>query len=157
MYTMMPYRSRRDSNALRRSPLFDDRLFRSFFDMNDWMGNVGFRVDIRDLKDRYLLEAEMPGVAEDQINLTVDNDVLTISADLAAHDEQESDRCCYSERRSGHIERSFNLEGISQDGITADYKNGMLYVTLPKEQPEPPKTARKIAIGCGEAKPNQNN
>ena len=44
------------------------------------------------------------------------------------------------------MERSFNLEGIDADNIKADYRNGVLLVTLPKEQPTPKKEAKKIEI-----------
>ncbi|MBR5028088.1 MAG: Hsp20 family protein [Bacteroidales bacterium] len=88
MYTMMPYRSHR--LAQRPASLFDDRFFRSFFDMNDWMGNAGFRVDIHDNEKDYVIEAELPGVTEDQINLSVENDTLTISADM--HSERTDEK-----------------------------------------------------------------
>ena len=148
LYSMMPYRSRHHmSNESRMPSLFDDRFFRSFFDMNDWMGNAGFRVDIHDDSDHYTLEAELPGVTEDQINLTVENDMLTIAADL--HSERKDEKNYYSERRVGHVSRSFSLDGINQDGISAEYKNGILYVTMPKTQPAEPAGVRRIAIGHG--------
>ena len=148
MYTMMPYRSHRNLSQDRRLPsLFDDRFFRSFFDMNDWMGNMGFRVDIHDADDHYTLEAELPGVAEDQINLSVENDTLTISADTQT--ERKDEKAYYSERRVGHVSRSFSLEGIDQERISADYKNGILTVNLPKAQPEETPGARRILIGHG--------
>ena len=148
LYSMMPYRSHRLPQQMDRMPsLFDDRFFRSFFDMNDWMGNMGFRVDIHDAGDHYEMEAELPGVSEDQINLTVENDTLTVSADMQS--ERKDEKAYYSERRVGHVSRSFSLEGIDQDHITADYKNGILTVTMPKTQPTPETGARRIAIGHG--------
>ena len=108
LYSMMPYRSHHNLPQEKRMPsLFDDRFFRSFFDMNDWMGNVGFRVDIHDDNDHYTLEAELPGVKEDQINLTVENDTLTIAADMQS--ERKDEKAYYSERRVGHVSRSFTL------------------------------------------------
>ena len=153
LYSMMPYRSHHNLPQERRAPsLFDDRFFRSFFDMNDWMGNnMGFRVDIHDDGDHYTLEAELPGVSEDQISLTVENDTLTIAADMLA--ERKNEKAYYSERRVGHVSRSFSLDGIDDEHITADYKNGILYVTLPKTQPAEPAGARRIAIGHGEEAP----
>ena len=85
-------------------------------------------------------------MAEDNINLTVDGDVLTISADISSETKDERQNYYYSERRTGHVERSFNLEGIDQDGITANCKNGILYVDSPKQKPVPEITARKIQI-----------
>ena len=64
MYTMIPFRSRRDLSAP-MNDLFNDRFFRSFFDMGDVVGAAGFRVDMREQPDAYLLEAELPGVKQD--------------------------------------------------------------------------------------------
>ncbi len=156
LYSMMPYRAHRNLPQEKRLPsLFDDRFFRSFFDMNDWMGNAGFRVDIHDDDDHYTLEAELPGVKEDQINLTVENDALTIAADMQS--ERRDEKAYYSERRVGHVSRSFSLEGIDQDHITADYRDGVLYVSLPKTQPAEPVGARRIAIGRGEGQETVKN
>ncbi len=151
MYTIVPFRGRRALSVPRQlNSLFDDRFFRSFFDMSDMMGSsglsCGFRVDIKDQKDSYVLEAELPGLTEDQINLSVDENTLKISAETKASGEENDSEYYYRERRYGHCERSFNLEGIKQDGIQAEYKNGILYVTLPKQMPEPKKAERRIAI-----------
>lgn len=143
MYNMVPYRMRRPTM---QPSLFDDRFVRSFFNMNDMMSSMGFRVDIRENDTNFLLEAELPGVDEKNIELTVDNDVLTISADL--NEERKDERSCYSERRYGHMTRAFNVEGVDQEKIVASHKNGILYVTLPKLQPEEKKSARRIAINA---------
>ena len=147
MYSMMPYRNHHSMVSHRTPSLFDDRFFRSFFDMNDWMGNMGFRVDIHDNEKDYTIEAELPGVTEDQIDLTVENDTLTISADMQS--QRTDEKAYYSERRVGHVSRSFSLDNIDQEKITADYKNGILFVTLPKQEPVKAPGARRIAIGSG--------
>lgn len=144
MYNMVPNRMHRRPSML--PSLFDDRFVRSFFNMNDMMGSFGFRVDIRENDTNYLLEAELPGVDEKNIDLTVENDVLTISADL--NEERKDEHNCYSERRYGHVTRAFNLEGIDQEKIVASHKNGILYVTLPKLVPQEKQTARHIAINA---------
>ncbi|HPF86633.1 MAG TPA: Hsp20/alpha crystallin family protein [Candidatus Limiplasma sp.] len=144
MYTMVPYR--RHLNRELTAPFVADRFFRSFFDMNDMVGTAGFRVDVREDDNAYQLEAELPGVPKDKINLSVEDNVLTISADLNDEKKEEGKGYVYSERRSGHVERSFNLEGINAEGIAADYKHGVLLVTLPKIAPEPKAEPKKIAI-----------
>ena len=150
MYTLVPYR-RNLTRELSR-PFFGDNWLRSFFDMGDVVTNAGFRVDIREDEAAYHLEADLPGVPKDKLNVTVDEGILTISADLKEERKEEEGACyLYSERRSGHVERSFNLEGINADAISADYQNGVLQLTLPKVQPTPKKEARKIDIG-GEEK-----
>ena len=146
MFSMMPYCS---SKPVHYEPM-TDRFLRSFF---DWapMNPAGFRVDVKENEDAYTLEAELAGVKKDEIQISVDHDVLTISADMNAEKKEQKDSYVYSERRSGHVSRSFSLEGIDQESIQADYKDGVLTVTLPKAKPETPKTARTIAIGGGEA------
>lgn len=147
MYSMVPFH-----NSLRRAGNFlsDDRLFRSLFDMSDWIGNAGFRVDIRENDASYLLEAELPGVDEKDIELSVQGGEMTISALLNA--EAQDERNCYCERRCGHVSRTFSLDNVDESKIVASHKNGILYVTLPKIKPEAKKEARKICINanCGQ-------
>ena len=141
MYTMIPF----NRTLLNRpNSLFDDRFFRSFFNMNDCLAGQGFRVDIRENENDYVLEAELPGLRRDAIDLSVENNTLTVSADY--NSEKKDERNYYSERRTGHVQRSFSLDGIREDAIRASYRDGILYVTLPKAQPDKPAGARKIAI-----------
>lgn len=145
MYSLIPFR--RNVNRDLVTPFVSDRFFRSFFDMSDLMGPAGFRVDVREDENAYMLEAELPGVGKDKINLTVDDDTLIISADLNEEKKEERAGYLYSERRTGRVERQFNLEGIKVDEIAANYDNGVLSVTLPKEKAEETKKdARKIDI-----------
>ena len=127
-------------------PMFDDRFFRSFFDMNDFNGASGFKVSIKDKKDFYELEAELPGAAEDQIEIEVLEGLLTISANVDVSQSEEKDDYIYSERRRGRFQRSFNVENVKEDEITASYKNGILLVNLPKKEEEKPSQKRRIAI-----------
>ena len=142
MYSMTPYRHRRELTR----PLMNDRFFRSFFDMGDMVGPAGFRVDVREQDDAYILEAELPGVKPADVSLTTEDDVLTISADINTSTQSDRNGYLYSERRTGHMERRFSLEGIRQEDITATSRDGILTVTLPKSQPEPAKAPRKIEV-----------
>ena len=120
-------------------------LWNSFFEpFNQSLNHQGtFRVDIRELENAYLLEAELPGVSEENISVQVDEDVLSISADMNLENKDET--CMYSERQRGHMERSFQLEGVNQDGITAQLDQGLLRITLPKLEARRPEV-RRIAI-----------
>jgi HSP20 family protein len=147
MFTMVPYRRFLSSPAKILDSMLSDPFFRQ--PANEGAFANGFRVDIREKDDAYYMEAELPGMTEDQINLTVDDNMLTISGDIQTENRQEDGNRYYCERRTGHVERSFNLDGIDLENISAHYKNGILYVTLPKDKPVE-KTVRKIAIGSGE-------
>ena len=151
MYTMVPYRSRREVSRPVMNDLFSDRFFRSFFDMGDMVGSAGVRVDVKEQPEAYILEAELPGVKPENVTLTAEDDVLTIAADLNTEKKTEREGYLYSERRSGHMERRFSLEGIRQEDISARSENGVLIVTLPKAKPEPARAARRIAIGGAQA------
>ena len=146
MYTMVPYRTRRNVARPVMNDLLDDRFFRSFFDMGDVVGAAGFRVDVREEGDAYILEAELPGVKPEDVSLTTEDDVLTIAADVNNDKQTHHDGYLYSERRTGHMERRFQLEGIRQEDISASCANGVLTVTLPKAKPAAAPTARRIAI-----------
>ena len=149
MYTMMPYRR---SAARPMTPFLSDRFFRSFFDMTDLAGSPGFRVDVKEHDDHYTLEAELPGVHMEDITLSLEDDVLTIAADVNQEKREQKESYLYSERRSGHMERRFSLEGVVQEDVSASYRDGVLTVHLPKAKPQAEKTARRIAI-TGETHP----
>ena len=151
MLTMIPYRRFMNRASSTANSIFSDPFLRPFFEGMNGVSRPGFRVDIRENENAYLIEAELPGLTQDQINLTMNEDVLTISADYQSEDRQEESGRIYTERRSGHMERSFHMENINENGITANYKNGILYLNLPKEQPEE-KVVRKIPIQAEESK-----
>lgn len=141
MYNMIPYR-RSMSTAI--PSLFNESFLRDFFGDTP---TPGMKVDVREDENGYLLEADLPGVDKEHINLEVHNGVLTISADMNTEKREEKKNYVYSERRSGHMERSFNLEGVDENGITADYANGVLSVCLPKQHVEETPEVRRIEIG----------
>ena len=139
MYTLLPSR---------RSTLYrpGSDFIRSFFDVTDMFRPVNLHVDVKEEDGFYKLEADLPGVSKDQINLSVKDDCLMISADVNQEKKEQTKGYLYSERYSGHVERSFNMEGIDTANLTASYENGVLTVTLPKQSIEEKPLARKIDI-----------
>ena len=137
---MIPYTNRNSSSLM---DLFDE-FERSVFGENG-RRLPAFSTDIRDEGDHYLLEAELPGFRKEDIDLDVKDGLLTISASHQESSETRQDNYLCRERRSGSFSRSFNLDGIQEDGITASYNDGVLELTLPKRQEALPQS-RKIAI-----------
>ena len=128
MYTMIPYRAA--SNAVRYNP-FNDDLFRGFFPT---LAST-MRVDIQDQGDSYTLKADLPGYTKENIHIDLDEDVLTICADMNSDSEEKKDNgFVVRERRMGTVRRSFNVQGIDRESISAKYENGVLQLTLPKEK-----------------------
>ncbi len=142
MFGMIPF-DRRDDN------LFDvfDNFEKKFFG-NTNANLPAFRTDIRDLGDKFLLEAELPGFTKEEISLELKEGILTIKAAHKETQEQQADKSTYirRERRYGAFSRTFDVSGIDESGITAAYNNGILELTLPKQAPVVPQ-ARQIAIG----------
>ena len=146
MYTMMPYRSCRIPQRHCIPAMPDDFFFHPFIGMNE-RNPWGFRVDIHEEPDHYGLEAVLPGLERDQISVTVEKDALNIAADLRR--ERKEENPCHSEHRKGRVSRTFSLDGIDQEKITAKYRNGILYVNLPKQQPAEDNGIRRIDIADG--------
>lgn len=147
MYTIVPYRSNREVSH-RDSGWFSDPLMDRFFDMGNWFGSSAFRVDLKDMGDRFELQAELPGVKQEDIDLSLKDDTLTITAEFKREESGDRHNYIYSERRTGKFMRSFDVSGIDQQGISADYTDGVLTVALPKVKPqEPVDNSRKITIG----------
>ena len=137
---MIPYTNRSNASLM---DLFDE-FERSVFGENGRRTPV-FSTDIKDEGDHYLLEAELPGFQKEDIDLDVKDGVLTISAKHQEDNEHNSGHYVCKERRYGSFARSFNLEGIQEENITAAYNNGVLELNLPKKQEILPQS-HKIAI-----------
>lgn len=148
MASLIPYRNRRNS-LLRPDSWMSDDFFRNFFapfaPFFDDTFSCGFKVDVRDMGDKYLLEADLPGVKRDQIKIDVDDNILTIRAEMDESRNEEKDNYVMCERRYGRMQRSFNIAGVDDANITAEFTDGVLKLNLPKIS-EQPRSGRSIEI-----------
>lgn len=142
--SMMPYYNNKPTRT--SNSMFSDPFFGSFFDVTDFAGSAVMRVDVQENDDAYLMEVDLPGVKQEDIDISVHEDVLTIRAQMNTHKKESKKNYIYNERRVGSFTRRFNLEGIAQDGITAAFENGTLTLNLPKVEPAKAPEPRKIAI-----------
>lgn len=108
---------------------FPGDLFRPMFP-----GYDGFRVDVRDTGDSWIMEADLPGVSKDNIDIEITDDVLTVSAEMSGKTEEQRGGYIMSERRTGRFSRSFGIENVAAERICAEYRDGVLTVTLPKKE-----------------------
>ena len=100
-------------------------------------------LDLIESEDAFTLEADMPGMSRDALELVVAGDMLTIKGTRTPdhNASEETFRC--RERRFGPFERSFQLPArIQEDGVKAKLENGVLLVTLPKAEPASPQSVR---------------
>ena len=93
-----------------------------------------FKTDIRETENAYILDAELPGFSKEDIHAEVRDGYLTIHAEHKTENEEtdESKNYLRRERSYGAFTRSFDLDGINSDDISAAYKDGVLTLTLPK-------------------------
>lgn len=130
---------------------------RDFMDMNrHFMGDSfdrffadtgNFNVDIKENEDAYTVEADLPGLAKEDIELDYKNDVLSIRAQQETSTEEKDDESNYirRERSSRSYNRQFLIKDVDEDSITAEFDNGVLKVQLPKTETDGQNT-KKIDI-----------
>jgi HSP20 family protein len=117
-----------------------DRVVKRHYD-DQGCARKGFpvRMDLVKENDEFKIMAELPGMEKDKIKIMVENGVLTISGERT-RGQDNGHEVLRSERFYGNFTRSFTLpESIDKSGISADYKNGLLEVTLPIIEEEKPK------------------
>ena len=106
-----------------------------------------FKTDIQDKGESYLLEADLPGFRKEDVHIDLDGDTMTISAERHSEHEEKDNQGSYlrCERGYGSYSRSFDVSGIDEGGIRAEYSDGVLRLTLPKKQ-QTVSSARRIEI-----------
>ena len=101
-------------------------------------------VDIKEEDDRFVLHADIPGVSADEIDVSMDKNVLTIKGERKHESTESGEGYKRIERSHGVFIRRFALpESIKADQISASSKDGVLEVVLPKQEPQHP---RRIAV-----------
>ena len=117
-----------------------DEIERAFFGNDSKV--AAFSTDIRDNGSEFVLEADLPGVKKEDIKLDLSDNILTISAERHSEYEEKDKKGNYvrCERSFGSYQRSFDTTGIDVDKIDAEFKDGVLKLTMPKlveKKPEP--------------------
>jgi HSP20 family protein len=112
---------------------FERPLLRDWFDGENQVAAFTPRVDVTENNDSFIVRAELPGVKPEDVKLALEHNMLTLSGEKRY--EAKSDEANYHRRESryGKFERSFRLtDNIDRSNIAAEYKDGVLSITLPK-------------------------
>lgn len=133
-------------NGSGQFPSFFDELFKDIervipAAVKDSDGYRTLPVDVRELEDRFMITADVPGVQKEAIDITVHKEKLTVSVKPAVKDEKET--FLLRERREVPRSRTLVLGQVKADGIEAQLKDGVLTITALKDEARQPK---KIAI-----------
>jgi len=148
MFDMVPFK--RFGSGISKKEDFFDQFFNHFneFFNDEFMapfssiaGHRSFKVDVQENEDSYLVEADLPGVKKGDINITYENNYLTISAKREENREERKDNYIRQERSAGQFRRTFYIDDIDPDKIDASFQDGVLRINLPKTHPG---TNRKV-------------
>ena len=122
-----------------------EKMFDDFFGVNrrrmdlqnfDWTP----RVNVEEQEDRFEITAEVPGMKKEDIDIEVQDNVLTIKGERRFEKEEEDASYHICERSCGTFQRAFTLpENVKSDDIEAEYQDGILKLALPKVEPQKPK------------------
>ena len=149
--TLLP--SARVGNRPWRSPF--DNLFDAFFGEDSRLpvlpGNAAFspRSDVKEDDVSYEISAELPGLEEKDIGISVADGSLVLRGEKSSDSEEKEGKYFRQERIYGRFERAFHLpDGVEAEKIEAKFKNGVLAITLPKKE-EAKKVVRQVEVKTG--------
>lgn len=104
-------------------------------------------IDLRETGTEFVVEAELPGIEEKDISVTLNNGLLTLKGEKKSEREEKEDDYHLTERSFGSFQRSFQIgDAVDADKVKAAFDKGVLKVTLPKRQ-EAVKAEKRIPIG----------
>lgn len=118
---------------------FDDSFFNGRTPRNDL-----FRMDVQDLEDAFVIEADLPGIPKESIDIQYDDGKLTISVQHEQVEDNSRGKYLHKERRRLSMERSIYLKEIDKDQIDASLTDGVLTIKLPKQNKSSVKTQIQI-------------
>lgn len=140
--------SRRE-NFSPSASFFDDFLTKNlsgWFDGSNEGGSVP-KVNIIETNDDFQVEMAAPGMKKEDFHVELDNDMLTIYAEISENAEENHRKYTRREFRYHSFRRSFHLPNtVESDKIKASYKNGILHLLIPKKEEARKKPAKTIAI-----------
>lgn len=116
------------------SPMMPQIMPRDFDNMfADFGGDISPAVDVYEKDNNVMVEAPLPGVNPDKVQVAVENDVLSIEGSMEKSTEIDEKNYYRKEVRSGSFHRAVALpSSVDGDKATAEYKNGVLIITIPK-------------------------
>lgn len=110
-----------------------DRVFEPRWDEFETAGQWAPKVDVSETKDALVVKAEIPGVEQKDINVSLQDQVLTIRGEKHQEKDEKNEKYHRVERSWGAFTRAFRMPvAVSSDKVTATFKDGTLTVTLPK-------------------------
>lgn len=123
-------------------PFFGKSLFDVVFRDEPFFSNEKWstpKVNVAEKDDRYLLSVDLPGMKKEEVKIDLKDNILTISGERKSEHKEEKDNYYRSEVSYGKFSRSFNVEGVDTEKISAKYEDGVLKLELEKSKEQKPK------------------
>jgi HSP20 family protein len=140
---MLPTITRKSFRPFYMSNLFEDDFFPVFQNRTNSMPAVNIRED----EKNYSLELAVPGMDKKDLKIDINEDVLTVSSESKSETEESKEGYKRKEFSYSSFCRSFYIpENVNREKIEANYKDGILSVSLPKQEEEKSKITRQVSI-----------
>ena len=125
--------------------MFSPDTYEDWFDKGFLPEARSMKADLRETEKEYILEAELPGFKKENISVEYKDNRLLVSAKKEEETKEEKENYLRRERHYGEVSRRFWVEGIKDQEINAEYKEGILKVIMPKAEP-PAEAKSKIEV-----------
>lgn len=126
--------------------LFEDMFSDPFFERKE---SRLMKTDIKEKKDKYIIEVDLPGYEKENIEIEMENSYLKVTAKASKNIDEldEDERYIHKERFYGECSRSFYVgDNVKEEDVKASFKNGILSLCIPKEEPKKLEEKKKIQI-----------
>lgn len=138
MFGLTPFNNRKQNGIVRKNDIWDLRsVFDDFFNesVSGFLTTAHpIKADVRETEKEYIIDAEIPGVKKEDVKLEFRDNQLTILVEQNHQINEENDNYIRKERRYGSFSRSFYVENVKHEGVAAKYNDGILSITLQKEE-----------------------
>ena len=127
-------------NRMRSFNEFDRFMDRQMDWPRRYSSLFGFEVDVIENDDSFVVKASVPGINPDDVEITFEDNMLTIKGEILEEEDKEEENYHIRERRSGKFGRSFRFPvDVNADAVEATYANGVLTLNVPKVEEVKPK------------------
>ncbi len=126
--------------------LFEDMFADPFFERKE---SRLMKTDIKEKKDKYIIDVDLPGYEKENIEIEMENGYLKVTAKASKNidESDEEEKYIHKERFYGECSRSFYVgDNVKEEDVKASFKNGILSLCIPKEEPKKLEEKKKIQI-----------
>src|SRR5699024_1062231 len=152
MAGLIPFNNRKNRSVVSASPWNPFNMIDDFFNESPLLSrnlvSDPFKVDVKEMDNEYLVEAEVPGMKKEDIDLSLNDGRLSIAVNRKQEVEtnDNDDSYIHRERRYDAMQRTLYLVDVKSDEVSAKLEDGLLKVTVSKDEKQPDNNSKRIEI-----------